>query len=120
MEKPHRNHARLSSKISCAADAALIFGPRGIDKVGRHSGGNFPYARTRNLMSFDDRLEQPDELGRPKVSIVKNRFDDRRLLSSCKQNLGLAKDRSPNLDLDQNGYSSSLLEGYDEPEILVT
>jgi hypothetical protein len=24
----------------------------------------------------------------------------------------------PNSDLDQNGYSSSLLEGYDEPEIL--
>ena len=23
--------------------------------MGRHSGGNFPYARTRNLTSFNDR-----------------------------------------------------------------
>jgi len=42
-----------------------------------------------------DGLEQPDELGLREGRIVKDRFDDRRLLASHKQNLGLAKDRSP-------------------------
>ena len=55
---------------------------------------NFRDALPRNLTSFDDRLEQPDELGLPEVRVVKDRFDDRRLLRSCKQNLGFAMDRS--------------------------
>jgi hypothetical protein len=49
----------------------------------------------RTFVSFGDRFEQPHELELIEAGIVKNRFDDRRLFPSSKQNVDSARDRSP-------------------------
>jgi hypothetical protein len=57
-------------------------------------GSDLRQSTVRNLVSFGDRFERTNELRLIEAGIVKNRFDDRRLLPSCKQNVDLATDRS--------------------------
>src|SRR5271165_3500720 len=61
--------------------------------MGREVGGDFRYATPRELIPFCEVLKQLDKLQLMSACVHENRFDDRGLVPSRKQNLGAAGDR---------------------------